>query len=49
MFKQSVLANAASGKVVRMVPPLTISQVELTAVFIALKDAVKQVKAEKNE
>lgn len=47
MFKQGVLANAASGKVVRMVPPLNISQVELTAVLIALKEAVQKVKTEK--
>lgn len=44
MFKRGVLANAASGTVIRLVPPLNISREDLGKVIETVKEAVQQAK-----
>lgn len=46
MLDKGVLANAASGNVLRIVPPLTIDPDDLQAVFNALEEAVEEEKQE---
>ncbi len=44
MFKRGVLANAASGTVIRLVPPLNISRDDLGKVIDTVKEAVQHAK-----
>lgn len=44
MFNRGVLANAASGTVIRLVPPLNISRDDLETVFETVKISVEQAK-----
>lgn len=49
MMNKGVLSNCASGNVIRLVPPLTISRLELTAVLVALKESVAEEKKEQKK
>ena len=44
MLRKGILINVASGNVIRLVPPFTISKVELTAVVLALKESIQEEK-----
>lgn len=46
MMHKGILTNCASGNVMRLVPPITISRVELTAILVALREAVAEEKKE---
>lgn len=44
MLKKGIIINVASDNVIRLVPPFTISKVELTAVVLALKESIREEK-----
>ena len=45
MLHKGILTNCASGNVMRLVPPIPITRLELTALLVALKEAVAEEKA----
>ncbi|MEX0929022.1 MAG: aspartate aminotransferase family protein [Balneolales bacterium] len=49
MLKKGIIINVASGNVIRLVPPFIISKVELTAVVLALKEAIQEEKRKRKK
>jgi acetylornithine/succinyldiaminopimelate/putrescine aminotransferase len=43
MLERGVIANCASGNVMRIVPPLIIKEVELDTIVDALTESIKEV------
>jgi acetylornithine/N-succinyldiaminopimelate aminotransferase len=44
MLKQGVIANATAGNILRLVPPLVITQGELAQVIKVIKSSIEKIK-----